>query len=148
MHGRQRHLYQRLLRQWRQRPAVWERGNDSLYGGADQDTVYGGSGNDYADLGAGNDVFGTFGADSAGNDTVYGGSGNDSIIGGGDSDLLYGDAGADTLSGGVGNDTLYGGNDSDWFMITDDHEGDTIFGGEGGTDSDAIAFGNYATTQG
>lgn len=123
-------------------------GNDSLYGGDDNDSVYGGAGDDLADLGTGDDVFGTFGADSAGNDTVYGGTGNDYIIGGGENDQLYGGTGNDTLSGGVGNDTIDGGDDSDQIWITDDHQGDTITGGEGGVDLDTLNFGNYLTTQG
>lgn len=123
-------------------------GNDSLYGGDDNDSVYGGDGNDYADLGAGDDSFGTYGADSAGDDIVYGGIGNDQIIGGGQNDQLFGDAGNDTLSGGVGNDTLNGGAGSDSFWITDDHQGDTIIGGESPADDDLIGFGNYLTTQG
>ncbi len=123
-------------------------GNDIVYAGSGNDTVFGGAGNDFMDLGQGNDSFGTFGADSAGDDTVLGGAGNDFIIGGGNNDILYGDAGNDTLSGGVGMDTLYGGDDADTFNITEDHAGDTIFGGSTGTDFDTLDFSNYLSTTG
>jgi len=127
-------------------------GNDVIYAGTGDDTVFGGAGDDWAELGAGNDSFGTFGTDSAGNDTVFGADGNDNIIGGAGNDILYGDAGRDTLSGGMNNDTMYGGADADQFNVTDDHNGDTIFGGEtttaGGSDNDLIAFANFANTTG
>ena len=123
-------------------------GNDSLYGGDNSDTVHGDAGDDWADLGAGDDLFGTWGAESAGNDIVYGGTGNDIIYGGGENDQVYGGAGNDSLSGGAGNDTLNGGDDADTFWITDDHNGDTIVGGEGGNDNDTVAYANWATTQG
>lgn len=123
-------------------------GNDTIFAGGGDDTVFGGSGDDLVDLGSGNDSFGTFNADSAGNDTVYGGDGNDYIIGGGENDQLFGEAGDDTLSGGVGNDTLSGGDGSDVFLVTDDHDGEVIIGGEGGVDVDSIVFSNWTTTQG
>ncbi|MGL5011164.1 MAG: choice-of-anchor L domain-containing protein, partial [Paracoccaceae bacterium] len=123
-------------------------GNDTVGAGMGNDTVFGGAGNDYVELNQGNDAFGTFGVDSAGNDTVYGGLGNDSIIGGNNDDVLYGDAGNDTLSGGVGSDSLFGDADADQFNITDDHNTDTIFGGETGTDVDRIAFSNFVGTSG
>jgi Ca2+-binding RTX toxin-like protein len=123
-------------------------GNDTVSAGAGNDTVYGGSGDDVAYLGAGDDVFGTFNADSAGNDSVYGGSGNDSLIGGGQDDRLEGGSGDDTLSGGVGSDTLLGGEGSDHFHITEDHQGDTIDGGESAGDQDMIWFGTYVAPSG
>lgn len=123
-------------------------GNDTIFAGGGNDTVFGGSGDDLVDLGSGNDSFGTFNADSAGNDTVYGGAGNDYIIGGGENDQLFGEAGDDTLSGGIGNDTLSGGDGSDVFLVTDDHDGEVIIGGEGGVDVDSIVFSNWTTTQG
>lgn len=105
---------------------------------------------------AGNDdlIYGYGGDDTvlagAGNDTVYGGTGNDSIDGGADNDELYGGADDDTLAGATGDDTLYGGDGDDVFQITDDHEGDTIFGGEDGDnlDVDVVDFSNSASTQG
>ena len=123
-------------------------GNDTLYGDAGNDTIYGDAGNDTAYGGTGDDKIGSHGADSAGNDTLYGGDGNDSLIGGGENDVLYGDAGNDTLAGGVGADTLYGGADADTFAVTEDHQTDTIYGGETGNDNDAIVLTNYVTTQG
>lgn len=127
---------------------------DALYGGAGDDTilaqygadtVYGGAGNDSVTLGDGNDVFGSWATDETGNDTIYGGAGNDAIIAGGGNDIVYGDAGNDTLSGHYGNDILYGGDGDDSFTITDDHEGDTIYGGN---NFDTVVFSNYTSTQG
>ena len=123
-------------------------GNDIIYAGTGDDTAFGGAGDDWVSMGAGNDSFGSFGTDSAGNDTVYGDAGNDYLIGGGENDVLYGGSEADTLSGGVGSDTMYGGDDADVFMVTDDHQGDTVFGGEGGNDNDVLAFGNFVSTNG
>ncbi len=123
-------------------------GNDTILAGGGDDTVFGGLGNDSIVLGDGNDSFGTYNADSGGDDTVYGGAGTDYIIGGGENDQLFGEAGDDTLAGGVGSDTLSGGDGADRFLITDDHDFDSIVGGEGGTDQDGITFGNFATTQG
>lgn len=126
--------------------------NDIIYAGTGDDTVFGGVGDDWADLGAGNDSYGTYGADSAGNDTIYGGAGDDSIIGGAGEDVLKGGSGSDTLSGGIGNDTLSGDADADQFDISDDHGGDTLYGGEtttaGGSDNDRIAFSNFLTSDG
>ncbi len=122
-------------------------GSDTLFGDAGNDTVFGGSGSDTGYGGSGDDSLGSTGTDSAGDDKFYGGDGNDTVYGGLDKDTLYGDAGNDTLSGGVGADTLYGGDGADWFMVSNDHNTDTIFGGEGGNDNDAIAFGNTSGTQ-
>lgn len=107
-------------------------GNDIIDADSGDDTVFGGAGDDKVTLGSGNDSFGTFNADSAGNDTVYGDGGNDFIITGGENDIIYGGTGNDTVSGGIGSDTLYGGDGADWFNVTDDHDLDTIVGGEGG----------------
>lgn len=123
-------------------------GNDTIWGEQGNDSIAGDDGDDIVYGGDGNDTVGTYNADSAGNDTFYGGAGNDSLTGGGENDVLHGDAGNDWLSGGVGADTLYGGDGEDIFAITDDHQLDTIFGGEGGIDNDAIAFGNWLSTSG
>ncbi len=123
-------------------------GNDTVSGGDGDDTVFGWGGDDTVYLGAGNDSFGTYQGDSAGNDSVYGGSGNDFIITGAGNDYLEGGTGNDTLSGGIGADTMLGGDGADSFNISEDHEGDTIFGGEGGLDEDAIWFGNFITPSG
>jgi Ca2+-binding RTX toxin-like protein len=120
-------------------------GDDVIYAGADDDTVFGGAGDDFVSLGAGNDSFGTYNADSAGNDTVYGNAGNDFIITGAADDVIYGGEGSDTLSGGIGSDTLYGGAGQDNFNITEDHEYDSIVGGQ---DHDIIWFGNYLVDSG
>lgn len=124
-------------------------GADSIYAGADNDTVYGGTGDDTAYLGDGNDTFGDWSTDD-GNDTVYGGAGNDFINGGNDNDELYGGADDDTLIGASGDDTLYGGTGNDVFQITDDHESDTIIGGEdaGDGDIDSVSFNNWTSTDG
>ena len=121
--------------------------NDVVQAGAGDDTIQGGGGDDTIYGGAGNDVIGDWTGDD-GNDLMYGGDGDDIIIGGAGDDTVYGDAGADDLSGGTGSDTLYGGDDADVFSITDDHETDVIYGGEGGDDFDAIAFSNFASSQG
>lgn len=124
-------------------------GNDVISAGAGDDTVFGGLGDDVAYLGTGNDSFGTYQADSAGNDSVYGGSGDDFIITGGADDRVEGGAGNDTLSGGIGSDTLLGGDGRDYFNISDDHEFDSIIGGEGAVfDQDVIWFGNFISTSG
>jgi Ca2+-binding RTX toxin-like protein len=124
-------------------------GNDVISAGAGDDTVFGGLGDDVAYLGAGNDSFGTYQADSAGNDSVYGGSGDDFIITGGADDRVEGGTGNDTLSGGIGSDSLYGGDGRDFFNISDDHEFDSIVGGEGAAfDQDVIWFGNFISTSG
>ena len=134
-----------------------EAGNDTIYGGggvdsldagSGNDLVYAGSGNDSVLLGDGNDVFGDWSIDDSGDDTIYGGLGDDSIIGGAGNDVVYGGDGADWLSGQDGNDTLYGGEGADTFVISDDHNGDTIFGGETGWDHDALLFSTFASTQG
>lgn len=121
-------------------------GNDVIYAGSGNDTVLGGAGDDWASLGDGNDVFGTYDTDSAGNDTVYGEAGDDYLIGGDQNDILYGGVGNDTLSGGVGSDTVYGGDGDDQFYLSDDHETETIVGGENAGDNDVLNFGNYLTT--
>lgn len=108
------------------------------------DYVMAGAGNDSVIANAGNDVVDA----GTGNDTAYGDAGNDSLIGGGNTDLLYGGDGNDTLSGGTGSDSLFGDDDADRFDMSDDHQGDTIYGGEGGVDQDLIAFGNGVSTNG
>ncbi len=132
-------------------------GNDSLFGGAGHDSlkaeagndvVYGGTGNDTVSLGDGNDSFGSWASDESGDDSIDGGLGNDSVIAGAGNDLVYGGDGDDYLSGASGNDTLYGGLGNDAFGITDDHQGDTIYGGENAGDFDQISFSNYASTLG
>ncbi|MCF2904314.1 Hint domain-containing protein [Octadecabacter sp. CECT 8868] len=124
-------------------------GADSIDGGTGNDSVSGGDGNDTVDLGTGNDTFGD-GTTEAGNDTVYGGTGNDFLNGGADDDELYGGANDDTLIGASGDDTLYGGDGSDQFLISDEHDADTIIGGEdlGDGDIDTVSFSDDATTAG
>lgn len=98
-------------------------GNDTIFAGNDNDTVYGGADNDQ--------IFG-----EEGNDSLFGDDGNDTLTGGGGDDALDGGAGADVLSGGDGRDTVVGG------------IGDTVDGGEGGTDEDTLdlrAFGKAGT---
>ena len=123
-------------------------GNDSLLGEAGDDSVFGGAGNDTVSLGDGNDSFGSWSTDESGDDRIDGGLGNDSLNGGFGNDTVYGGEGDDTLTGAQGNDTLYGGAGTDSFAITDDHQGDTIFGGESAGDNDIITFANSTSTQG
>ncbi len=123
-------------------------GNDSLKAETGNDAVYGGAGNDTVSLGDGNDSFGSCGSDESGDDSIDGGLGNDSLIAGAGNDQLYGGNGDDFLSGATGNDTLYGGLGNDAFGITDDHQGDTIYGGENAGDFDQLYFSNYASTLG
>lgn len=123
-------------------------GNDYLLGEAGDDSVFGGAGNDTVTLGDGNDSFGGWSNDESGDDRVDGGLGNDSINGGFGNDTVYGGEGDDWLTGAQGNDILYGGAGTDSFAITDDHQGDTIFGGESAGDNDIITFANYTSTQG
>lgn len=125
-------------------------GDDDLIEGFNgDDTIYGGAGNDIVYGGADNDTIGD-GSTEAGNDTFYGDAGNDFLNGGADDDELFGGTGNDTLTGGSGSDTLDGGTGSDDFTVSDDHDGDTIIGGEdvGGGDTDTVDFGNDTSTQG
>lgn len=122
-------------------------GGDVIFGGDGNDIAFGGEGDDYVEMGVGNDTFGSWGTE-AGNDTVYGGTGADSLNGGGGDDQIFGGDGGDWISGASGQDTLYGGAGRDVFAVTDDHDGDTIYGGETGDDYDRLVFANYATTQG
>lgn len=132
-------------------------GNDAIFGGAGHDSlkaeagndaVYGGAGNDTISLGDGNDSFGSWASDESGDDSIDGGSGNDSLIAGAGNDHVYGGDGDDYLSGATGNDTLDGDLGNDTFGITDDHQSDTIYGGENPADFDQIYFSNYASTLG
>lgn len=122
-------------------------GADYIEAGAGDDTVVGSAGNDTIFGGDGNDVLGDWSLET-GNDLIYGGTGNDSIIGGAGNDTVYGEAGDDTLSGAAGDDVLDGGDGSDAFAISDDHDGDTIIGGSGGSNVDLVAFWDVASTAG
>jgi Ca2+-binding RTX toxin-like protein len=110
-------------------------GDDTVLGGAADDIVYAEEGDDQALGGVGNDV-------------LSGGAGNDSLAGEAGDDRLYGGAGSDTLTGGAGTDALFGGADADVFAVGDDHETDSLYGGETGTDQDEIWFGNFASADG
>lgn len=123
-------------------------GNDSIFGDQGNDSITGDGGDDTIFGGTGDDTIGDWNGGGAGNDTVFGGDGNDVIIGGGEIDILHGDAGNDTMSGGIGADTIYGGDGADAFWVTEDHETDTYFGGEGGTDRDILSFENWLSTTG
>ena len=109
--------------------------NDGDYVDGNDAILAGTSGNDdIIAAGAGNDTVYA----AMGNDTVYGGTGDDKIYGGAGNDLIYGDSGNDTLYGGVGVDQLFGGSGNDVFVLSDPLEGDTITGGETGSDFDSI----------
>lgn len=128
-------------------------GSDTLIGNSGMDTIYGGSGDDI--LAAGNNDGAFTGSDDsssdlnvldggAGFDTIYGGDGWDTIYGGEGEDSLYGGDGDDTISGGDGNDVVYAGDGSDIITTGDDKDiiyagaGDTVDGGEGGSDMDTL----------
>ncbi|CUH78600.1 Hint domain-containing protein [Tropicibacter naphthalenivorans] len=93
-------------------------------------------------------VFGNGGDDtlltSQGADSVEGGAGNDSIVTGMGDDTLSGGTGDDYLDGQLGANVMTGGDGADTFIAADDHLGDTITGGEGGTDLDLVDFQNWA----
>jgi Ca2+-binding RTX toxin-like protein len=109
--------------------------NDGDYVDGNDAILAGTSGNDdIIAAGAGNDTVYA----AMGNDSVYGGTGDDKIYGGAGNDLIYGDSGNDTLYGGVGVDQLFGGSGNDVFVLSDPLEGDTITGGETGSDFDSI----------
>lgn len=61
----------------------------------------------------------------------------DNVPGNNDDDIEAG-AGDDTITGGAGSDRIKGGDDQDTFIATDGFGNDTVFGGEGGTDSDTL----------
>jgi Ca2+-binding RTX toxin-like protein len=79
----------------------------------------------------------------AGDDSIQGDGGDDSLDGGDGSDSLYGGIGNDSLTGGAGGDRIEGGDDADTIV---GGAGDTIFGGEGGADSDTLVL-NFADLQ-
>jgi Ca2+-binding RTX toxin-like protein len=122
-------------------------GNDTIDAGDGDDIVMAGAGNNLTDLGGGNDTYGDW-SESSGNDTISGGTGNDTIIAAAGDDLVYGGDDDDQISGATGSDTLFGGSGSDAFHITDDHQWDSIIGGEAGSDVDAVWFSNDISTQG
>ena len=123
-------------------------GNDVINAGAGNDQIFTGDGSDLVFGGDGNDVIGSFDRASTGNDTIYGDAGDDKIIGGLGNDQIHGGTGDDTISGDLGTDWLYGDDGEDVFAITDDHDTDYIWGGEGGSDFDTIVFSNYISTAG
>lgn len=119
-------------------------GNDTLIGGAGEDYIEGGVGDDSLTGNAGNDLInGDEGNDTisggTGDDSLFAGLGNDSLLGGEGNDALVGSDGNDTLIGGAGNDMVQGGNDADLIWGT---AGDSIVGGEGGTDNDTLVVSN------
>lgn len=79
-------------------------------------------------------------------------SGNDTLIGDDGDDLIYGHEGTDELYGGTGNDLLDGGIDADTLSGGDDVDtiyggaGDSVQGGEGGTDNDTLIL-SYTEVQ-
>ena len=122
-------------------------GNDLLQGDAGNDTLYGGDGNDLSYGGDGNDILGSS-ALEGGDDTLYGGLGHDLVSGGSGNDQVFGDDGNDTLVGGVGTDNVFGGLGNDTFIVTEDHQNDTLTGGENAGDLDLLSFNIFAGTVG
>ncbi|MEM7642517.1 MAG: Hint domain-containing protein [Pseudomonadota bacterium] len=99
-----------------------EAGNDVIDGGAGADTIDGGDGDD----------------------SILGGSGGDDLSGGGGADTLRGGDGGDTLRGGEGADRLFGDSGADTFIVEEGGLGDTLVGGETGTDADIINLSDLA----
>ncbi|SOB90168.1 Ca2+-binding RTX toxin-like protein [Rhodobacter sp. JA431] len=135
-------------------------GNDTVFTGGGSDTIYGGAGDDQLHAEAGDDlVYGDAGNDTIdggdGNDTIYGGDGDDSVWantgddyvdGGAGNDTLHGAAGDDTLTGGTGLNELHGDDDADTFLLNFGDGATSIYGGEGGTDSDTIILSGAGAT--
>jgi Ca2+-binding RTX toxin-like protein len=90
---------------------LFDKGNDSVYGGTGNDTIdaSGNTGNNYLAGGAGDDTING----GIGRDTLDGGSGHNQLYSGstkaGEYNILHGGSGFDTLYGGGGADSLYGG---------------------------------------
>ncbi len=122
-------------------------GNDLLQGDTGNDTLIGGDGNDIAYGGDGDDSMGSWSFEG-GDDTLFGGLGNDIVYGGMGDDQVHGDDGNDTLSGGFGTDSVFGGLGSDTFVVTEDHQNDTITGGENAADLDVLSFNIFLGTVG
>ncbi|WP_240932001.1 Hint domain-containing protein [Parasedimentitalea denitrificans] len=140
-------------------------GSDSIQGDGGNDTIYGGLGGDASldvlniiDDGSGGDPVDpdpTNGRDvidgGAGNDLIYGQDDDDTLSGGSGDDTLFGGIDEDSLSGGTGDDILLGGQGADYVSGGDDADiigagvGDTIVGGEGGDDDDAVIVSGLAT---
>jgi len=134
-----------------------EDGNDAMSGGTGGDSLFGGNGNDI--------IYGNQDLDSLeggeGDDTIFAGQntgaltladdgrmlqldGVETVLGGGGSDLIYGNYGAetaygqqgsDTLFGGQGDDALYGGDGAD--SLAGNRANDHLFGGAG---ADSFVF--------
>ena len=116
------------------------KGNDNVYGRADDDhlrggwgddTIHGGTGSDTILAGQGHDtVYGGEGSDRVragwGDDKVFLGLADDHVFGGKGDDTLIGGMGRDTLNGGAGNDRLRGGANSDTFIFAKGRGMDTI----------------------
>jgi|GEM_PF-195458 len=73
------------------------------------------------------------------NDSVEAGAGNDFIDPSLANDTVDAGTGDDTIIASSGNDSLMGGDDRDLFHLDDGFGTDTISGGEGGADNDAIS---------
>jgi Ca2+-binding RTX toxin-like protein len=123
-------------------------GDDTIYGGAGDNTIDGGEGDDLIDDAPGAILSGNDDLDGGmGNDTIYAGGGADTVLGGAGDDLILGESGDNLIDGGTGDDTIWsgsgddsitGGDDADTVVLQDGYGSDTIEGGEGGTDRDAI----------
>ena len=115
-------------------PAVFAsevRGNDVMYGGANDDVFMGGQGRDVLNGHGGNDtLMGGNNKDvlrgGEGNDVLYGDGGKDRLYGGNGDDQLFGGTGEDLIDGGRGNDMLSGGSGSDVFVFAGNSGADII----------------------
>ncbi|MDC1347362.1 Ig-like domain-containing protein, partial [Glaciecola sp.] len=116
--------------------------NNYISGRGGNDTLDGGAGNDflvYAEATSDHVINLTTGVVTNGTDTdtvtnfehVSSGSGDDIITGTTGYNALWGGEGDDTLDGGAGADDLVGGAGNDVFIMLDDGERDSIYGGAG-----------------
>ncbi|MEX3017945.1 Hint domain-containing protein [Gymnodinialimonas hymeniacidonis] len=87
----------------------------------------------------------TFAVDALRLEQVEPSSDDDSIDGGAGDDTIYASYGDDTITGGSGDDFISGGDGSDAIGFEDGFGNDTVFGGEGGADSDTLDFSDAST---
>ncbi|MEM7422908.1 MAG: Hint domain-containing protein [Pseudomonadota bacterium] len=124
-------------------------GDDTIFGGeggTDADTLDGSAADDALTITITGSESGTF-ADDDGDAGTF--EGIESFVLTSEADTVDGSgataaftvsagAGSDVLISGAGDDLLYGGDDQDLISLQDGFGTDTIYGGEGGTDSDTL----------
>ncbi|MFN7779144.1 MAG: hypothetical protein ACK5RK_09760 [Betaproteobacteria bacterium] len=137
-------------------------GTDTLDGGVGDDylvaqrgtsTLVGGGGSDTADLGGAQGTMG-FTINSAGTVVIADGGGGSvftlinigNVVGGGNQDIIFGDAADNYISGGNNTDTLFGGGGNDTLYGGADDRADRLDGGvgndtlDGGPNSDIARY--------